>query len=250
MNEINSLFNKLKRSSLFKAIAAYAIFAFVIVQVASLVSDTFSLNQQFMKNLIWVFIIGFPFLAIIAWAASSKFSTFKILGIFLLVLATGYGSGSYVWVNNFVLPDLKEELEKELNYLERKSQHKDKKNVLCSSIQLPGKSYRITEHTEIRNITSNENKSSDNDSNKTREPNDTTYSCFTDGTNIDRDNYNIASDNRHAITGFTDENTTRIIKIRKKYATPKVIKMDANITTKKSKEIGEIVRVPIHWKIR
>ena len=57
MNEINSLFNKLKRSSLFKAIAAYAIFAFVIVQVASLVSDTFNLSQQFMQNLIWVFII-------------------------------------------------------------------------------------------------------------------------------------------------------------------------------------------------
>jgi len=116
MNEINSLFNKLKRSSLFKAIAAYAVFAFVIVQVASLVSDTFNLSQQFMQNLIWVFIIGFPFLAVIAWAASSKFSTFKILGIFLLVLATGYGSGSYVWVNNFVLPDLKEELEKD-NYV-------------------------------------------------------------------------------------------------------------------------------------
>ena len=32
------------------------------------------------------------------------------------MLATGYGSGSYVWVNNFVLPDLKEELEKD-NYV-------------------------------------------------------------------------------------------------------------------------------------
>ena len=72
MSEINGLFEKLKQSSLFKAIAAYAVFAFVIVQVASLVSDTFNLNQQFMKNLIWVFIIGFPFLAIVAWAASSR----------------------------------------------------------------------------------------------------------------------------------------------------------------------------------
>ena len=107
MNEINSLFSKLKQSSLFKAIAAYAVFSFVVVQVASLVSDTFDLNQQFMKNLIWVFLIGFPFLAVIAWAASSRFSTFKILGIFLFVLATGYGSGSYLWVNTFMMPQIK-----------------------------------------------------------------------------------------------------------------------------------------------
>jgi formylglycine-generating enzyme required for sulfatase activity/predicted esterase len=111
MNEINSLFDKLKKNSFFKAVAGYAVFAFVIVQVASLVSDTFNLNQQFMKNLIWVFIIGFPFLAIIAWAASSRFSTFKILGIFLFVLATGYGSGSYLWVNTFMMPQIKNALE-------------------------------------------------------------------------------------------------------------------------------------------
>ena len=111
MNEINGLFEKLKQSSLFKAIAAYAVFAFVIVQVASLVSDTFDLNQQFMKNLIWVFIIGFPFLAIVAWAASSRFSTFKILGIFLLVFITGYGSGSYLWVNTFMMPQIKNAIE-------------------------------------------------------------------------------------------------------------------------------------------
>ena len=111
MNEINSLFSKLKQSSLFKAIAAYAVFSFVVVQVASLVSDTFDLNQQFMKNLIWVFLIGFPFLAVIAWAASSRFSTFKILGIFLFVLATGYGSGSYLWVNTFMMPQIKNAIE-------------------------------------------------------------------------------------------------------------------------------------------
>ena len=111
MNEINGLFEKLKQSSLFKAIAAYAVFAFIIVQVASLVSDTFDLNQQFMKNLIWVFIIGFPFLAIVAWAASSRFSTFKILGIFLFVLTTGYGSGSYLWVNTFMMPQIKNAIE-------------------------------------------------------------------------------------------------------------------------------------------
>ena len=111
MEKYSNVIEKLKQSTLFKAIAAYAIFAFIIVQVASLVSDTFELNQQFMKNLIWVFVIGFPFLAIVAWASSSRFSTFKILGIFLLVFITGYGSGSYLWVNTFMMPQIKNALE-------------------------------------------------------------------------------------------------------------------------------------------
>ena len=111
--EETGILNKLKQSSVFKAVAAYAAVSFVLIQVASLVSDTFGLNQDFMQNMIWVFLVGFPFLALIAWASSSRFSTFKILGIFLVVLLTGYGSGSYIWVHNFVLPELKKELEKD-----------------------------------------------------------------------------------------------------------------------------------------
>ena len=53
--------NKLKQSSVFKAVAAYAAVSFVLIQVASLVSDTFGLNQDFMQNMIWVFLVGFPF---------------------------------------------------------------------------------------------------------------------------------------------------------------------------------------------
>ena len=58
MIEIDSLFNKLKQSTLFKAVAAYAVFSFIVVQVASLVSDIFGFNQEFMQNLIWIFVIG------------------------------------------------------------------------------------------------------------------------------------------------------------------------------------------------
>ena len=111
--ENSSLLDKLKQSSIFKAIAAYAAVSFVIIQVGSLVSDSFGLNQEFMQNLIWIFLVGFPFLAVVAWASSSRFSTSKVIGMFLLVLITGYGSGSYIWVNNFVLPELKQELEKD-----------------------------------------------------------------------------------------------------------------------------------------
>ena len=41
MEEVNGFLNKLKQSTLFKAVAAYAAISFVFVQVASLVSDTF-----------------------------------------------------------------------------------------------------------------------------------------------------------------------------------------------------------------
>ena len=104
MEEADSFLIKLKNSTLFKVVAAYAAIAFVFVQVASLVSDTFGLSQQFMQNLIWIFGLGFPFLALVAWAASSRFSTLKILGLFLVILVAGYGSGTYIWVNNFILP--------------------------------------------------------------------------------------------------------------------------------------------------
>jgi len=117
MNEENpSYIEKLKQNKMFKSASAYAVLAFITVQVASLVKDSFGLSQEFMQTLIWIFIIGFPVLIFFAWAYSSKFSTLKILGNFVLVLLIGYGSGSYLWVTNFALPDLKDELEKD-NYV-------------------------------------------------------------------------------------------------------------------------------------
>jgi len=117
MNEESTSFiQKIKQNQVVKTISAYAVLAFVTVQVASLVKDSFGLNQEFMQTLIWIFVIGFPVLVFFTWAYSSKFSTFKILGNFVLVLILGYGSGSYVWVKNFALPDLKKELEKD-NYV-------------------------------------------------------------------------------------------------------------------------------------
>ena len=108
MESSSSLVDKLKESKVFKVTSGYAIVAFVTVQIASLVSDSFGLEREFMQNIIIIFLIVLPFIALIAWAASSKYSTAKILGITLVVLFTGYGTGSYVWINNFVIPDLKE----------------------------------------------------------------------------------------------------------------------------------------------
>ena len=105
-----NIIDKLRHSTIFKVVSGYAIVAFITVQVASLVSSSFGFGQEFMQNIIIVFLIVLPFIAITAWAASSRFSTLKILGIVFLVLFTGYGGGSYIWVNNFILPDLKKAL--------------------------------------------------------------------------------------------------------------------------------------------
>ena len=108
MESSTSILDKFKQSKIFKVVSGYAIAAFVTVQIVSLVSDSFGLGQEFMQNIIIVFLVILPFIALVAWAASSRYSTTKILGITLVVLFTGYGTGSYVWVNNFMLPDLKQ----------------------------------------------------------------------------------------------------------------------------------------------
>jgi len=108
MESSKTLLDKLKESKIFKVVSGYAIAAFITVQIASLVSDSFGFGQEFMQNIIVIFLIILPFIALIAWAASSKYGTFKILGISLVLLFTGYGTGSYIWVNNFMLPQVKE----------------------------------------------------------------------------------------------------------------------------------------------
>ena len=115
-DETNNIIEKLKSSTVFKVISGYAIVAFITVQIASLVSSSFGFGQEFMQNIIIVFLVILPFIALIAWAASSKYGTFKILGISFFLLFTGYGTGSYVWVNKFMLPNLQIQLEED-NYV-------------------------------------------------------------------------------------------------------------------------------------
>ena len=101
-----SILEKFKQSTIFKVVSGYAIVAFVTVQIASLVSDSFGFSQEFMQNIIIVFLVVLPFIALTAWAASSKYGTLKILGISLVLLFTGYGTGSYIWVNKFMQPQI------------------------------------------------------------------------------------------------------------------------------------------------
>jgi len=115
MESQDTIFEKLKQSKVFKVLSGYAIAAFVTVQVASLVSDSFGLEEEFMQNIIIVFLVILPFIALVAWAASSKYGTFKILGISLFLLFTGYGTGSYIWVNSYMLPQVKDYLSEDDN---------------------------------------------------------------------------------------------------------------------------------------
>ena len=73
-----NIIDKLRHSTIFKVVSGYAIVAFITVQVASLVSSSFGFGQEFMQNIIIVFLIVLPFIAITAWAASSRFSPLKI----------------------------------------------------------------------------------------------------------------------------------------------------------------------------
>ena len=115
MESSTSMLEKLKQSKVFKVVSGYAIVAFITVQIASLVSDSFDFGEEFMQNIIIVFLIILPFIALVAWAASSKYGTFKILGISLFLLFTGYGTGSYIWVNNFMLPQIQDFISKDDN---------------------------------------------------------------------------------------------------------------------------------------
>ena len=116
MEEENiSLVDKIKTSTVVKVISGYAVIAFITVQIASLVSDSFGFGQEFMQNIILGFFVVLPFIALIAWAASSRYGTFNILAISFLLLFTGYGTGSYIWVNNFMLPQVERFLSEDNN---------------------------------------------------------------------------------------------------------------------------------------
>ena len=45
MIDLGTLSNRIRKSPVFRAGAAYAVFAFIVVQVAALIQDPFGLNQ-------------------------------------------------------------------------------------------------------------------------------------------------------------------------------------------------------------
>ena len=57
-NKSENFVDKLKKSTVFKVTSGYAILAFVTVQIASLISNSFGFNQEFMQNIIIVFLFA------------------------------------------------------------------------------------------------------------------------------------------------------------------------------------------------
>ena len=64
---LRNYISELKRRRVFKAGIAYLIVAWVIAEVASVVLPTFNAPAYFMKTLLFILIIGFPFNLVIAW---------------------------------------------------------------------------------------------------------------------------------------------------------------------------------------
>ena len=56
MESSTSMLDRLKESKIFKVVSGYALVAFITVQIASLVSDSFGFGQEFMQNIIIVFL--------------------------------------------------------------------------------------------------------------------------------------------------------------------------------------------------
>ena len=54
-----NIIDRLKASTVFKVVSGYAIIAFITVQVASLVSSSFGFDEEFMQNIIIVFLVIF-----------------------------------------------------------------------------------------------------------------------------------------------------------------------------------------------
>ena len=65
MESSTSMLDRLKESKVFKVVSGYALVAFITVQIASLVSDSFGFGQEFMQNIIIVFLVILPFIALI-----------------------------------------------------------------------------------------------------------------------------------------------------------------------------------------
>jgi len=63
-----SLVTELKRRNVFRVGAAYAIVAWLLIEVASVVLPTFAAPEWVMKAFTFLVILGFPLTLVIAWA--------------------------------------------------------------------------------------------------------------------------------------------------------------------------------------
>ena len=67
-NRIRNLVQELRNRSVFRALVAYGVVAWMLLQVADVTFDRLPIPANSMTVLIVLVVIGFPIVAILAWA--------------------------------------------------------------------------------------------------------------------------------------------------------------------------------------
>ncbi len=108
MTENKSLFTRFRSHPTIRAGTTYAFVAFITVQVLSLISTPLNLNESVLQGAIWISIVGFPVVVFLSYIISSHFSTLKLLGLTVGVLAAVYLGGSFYWIQYIKNPELQD----------------------------------------------------------------------------------------------------------------------------------------------
>jgi adenylate cyclase len=65
---MNDLFQELKRRKVFRVTAAYAVVAWMLIEIATVILPTFEAPQWVTQSIVLILILGFPIALVLAWA--------------------------------------------------------------------------------------------------------------------------------------------------------------------------------------
>ena len=114
MPNIDNILKQLKNRKVFRSLAIYAAFAFVLIQVCSIVFPALYLPDWTMTLLVVLLIIGFPIIAVLSWiyditpaedGETADTETKQPLGVYALtgLVLTVVGIGFWVSISVFGL---------------------------------------------------------------------------------------------------------------------------------------------------
>ena len=106
MPNINNILKQLKNRKVFRSLAIYAGFAFVLLQVCDIVIQMLFIPERIMTFIIVLVIIGFPIIAVLSWIyditpseggeapstdTSQPLGVYALTGLALTVIGIGIG---------------------------------------------------------------------------------------------------------------------------------------------------------------
>src|SRR4051812_23644959 len=97
MSENRSFFSELKRRNVYKVAVAYAVVAWLVIQVSSTVLPTFHAPEWVVQTLVVLMIIGFPIALLIAWAFEATSEGIKRTEVADAMPAGGRGK-KHAWI--------------------------------------------------------------------------------------------------------------------------------------------------------